>query len=399
MRQLTNGIQPYAWGSADDIAVLLGVEPTGEPQAEMWMGAHPDQPSQVTVDGVATGLGDLIAADPQRELGSDVSDRFDGRLPFLLKLLAAGQPLSLQAHPNAAQALEGFAREQAAGIAVDAPERSFRDQSHKPELICALAEFHALCGFRAVADTRELLDGLGVAGLHPVQELLDAADEREALGESLRFLLDRNDSTRQLAEAVAAACAEDRGPDRWRRERAWGVEIAGQYPGDPGVVTALLLNLVILQPGEALFLGAGNLHAYLRGFGVEIMANSNNVLRGGLTPKHIDVPALLEVVDPVPLSPAEAVQSVATAEPNHFTRYAAPVSEFALERLVVTDGSSHRWDDTNPAIVLCAGGAVTLQTDVGCAAVAPGHSVWVSAADGPVTVSGDGLVFRATVGG
>ncbi|WP_327697088.1 mannose-6-phosphate isomerase, class I [Streptomyces sp. NBC_00459] len=381
MDRLDNTIRPYAWGSTTAIAALLGTEPTGEPQAEMWMGAHPGAPSR-------TGRGTLVEvidADPQGELGAAAVAKFGPRLPFLLKILAAGAPLSLQVHPNLAQAKEGYADEETRGIPVDAGHRNYKDANHKPELICALTEFDGLCGFRDPSQTADLLAGLEVDSLKPYVDLLRAHPEEAALREVLTAVLsaDREDMARTVTEA-ATACA------RLGGDYAPYADIAQHYPGDPGVIAAMLLNHVRLQPGEALFLGAGIPHAYLNGLGVEIMANSDNVLRCGLTPKHVDVPELLRVVrfeasDPGVLRPE------ASADGEEV--YDTPIDEFRLSRYVLPESAPAR-DLTlpTPQILLCTAGSVR----TGDIELAPGQSVFVPAND-KAEVSGPGTIFRATV--
>ncbi|GAB1329293.1 mannose-6-phosphate isomerase, class I [Streptomyces sennicomposti] len=381
MDRLDNTVRPYAWGSTTAIPRLLGVEPTGEPQAEMWMGAHPGAPSR-TARGT---LADLVDAAPERELGAATVAKFGPRLPFLLKLLAAGAPLSLQVHPNLEQAREGYADEERRGVPLDAPHRNYKDANHKPELICALTEFDGLCGFREPAEAAALLAALGVDALKPYVDLLRARPEEAALREVLTAILgaDREETARTVHEA-AAAC------DRLGGDHAPYAAIAHHYPGDPGVLAAMLLNHVRLQPGEALFLGAGVPHAYLDGLGVEIMANSNNVLRCGLTPKHVDVPELLRVVrfeagDPGVLRPEAA--------PDGEEVYETPIDEFRLSRYLLAPGAAPR-DLTlgAPQILLCTAGAV----EAGEHRLTPGQSVFVPAEDKAV-VSGEGTVFRATV--
>ncbi|MFI6340171.1 mannose-6-phosphate isomerase, class I [Streptomyces sp. NPDC050535] len=381
MDRLDNTIRPYAWGSATAIPRLLGVEPTGEPQAEMWMGAHPGAPSR-TERGPLT---EVIDEDPEKELGRAAVARFGPRLPFLLKILAAGAPLSLQVHPNLEQAREGYEDEEQRGIPVDAPHRNYKDANHKPELICALTEFDGLCGFRAPDETAELLAGLDVDSLKPYVDLLRAHPEEAALREVLTALLtaDRADMARTVTE-TATACA------RLGGSYAPYADLAHHYPGDPGVIAAMLLNHVQLQPGEALFLGAGVPHAYLNGLGVEIMANSDNVLRCGLTPKHVDVPELLRVVrfeasDPGVLRPEAA--------PDGEEVYATPIDEFRLSRHVLPQDAPPR-DLTaeTPQILLCTAGSVRADGNT----LGPGRSVFVPAGE-KVEVSGPGTIFRATV--
>ncbi|MCX5558177.1 mannose-6-phosphate isomerase, class I [Streptomyces sp. NBC_00038] len=381
MDRLDNTIRPYAWGSTTAIPRLLGVEPTGEPQAEMWMGAHPGAPSR-TERGPLT---EVIAEDPEKELGPAAVAKFGPRLPFLLKILAAGAPLSLQVHPNLEQAREGYEDEESRGIPVDAPHRNYKDANHKPELICALTEFDGLCGFRAPDEAAELLAGLDVDSLKPYVDLLHAHPEEAALREVLTALLtaDPDDMAHTVREA-ATACT------RLGGSYAPYADIAHHYPGDPGVIAAMLLNYVQLQPGEALFLGAGIPHAYLNGLGVEIMANSDNVLRCGLTPKHVDVPELLRVVrfeasDPGVLRPE--------ASPDGEEVYATPIDEFRLSRFVLPqDAAPHDLTAATPQILLCTAGSVRADGST----LGPGESVFVPAGE-KAEVSGPGTIFRATV--
>ncbi|MEW2563618.1 mannose-6-phosphate isomerase, class I [Streptomyces griseorubiginosus] len=381
MDRLDNTIRPYAWGSPTAIPELLGLEPTGEPQAEMWMGAHPGAPSR-TDRGT---LVEVIDADPARELGEAAVAKFGPRLPFLLKILAAGAPLSLQVHPDLAQAKEGYEDEERRGIPVDAGHRNYKDANHKPELICALTEFDGLCGFREPARAAELLEALGVDSLKPYVDLLHAHPEEAALREVLTAILtaDREEMAHTVTEA-AAACA------RLGGDHAPYAAIAHYYPGDPGVIAAMLLNHVRLQPGEALFLGAGIPHAYLNGLGVEIMANSDNVLRCGLTPKHVDVPELLRIVrfeaaDPGVLRPE--------ASPDGEEVYETPIDEFRLSRYVLPEGAAPQdLTRSTPQILLCTAGSVR----AGEHELRPGRSVFVPAGE-KAEVSGTGTVFRATV--
>ncbi|WP_030912630.1 mannose-6-phosphate isomerase, class I [Streptomyces sp. NRRL F-5126] len=391
MDRLSSPVRPYAWGSTTAIPELLGTEPTGEPQAEVWMGAHPGDPSRVTrtaPDGTPReqSLADVIAADPEHELGAAAVAKFGPRLPFLLKLLAAGSPLSLQVHPDLAQAREGFADEERRGVPLGAPERNYKDANHKPELICALTPFEGLCGFRPVADAAATLEALDVDSLKPYVDLLRARPEEAALREVLTAVL-TGDPAATAATVTAAAEAAQRlgGP------YATYASIARHYPGDPGVIAAMLLNSVTLRPGEAMFLAAGVPHAYLSGLGVEIMANSDNVLRCGLTPKHIDVPELLRIVrfeaaDPGVLRPAPDAEGAEV--------YATGIDEFRLSRYVLAPGGASR-DLTAPSapqILLCTSGT----SQANDLELRPGDAVFVRAGE-KTELSGEGTVFRATV--
>ncbi len=392
-------VQRYAWGSVTALPRIMGVPPTGDPQAELWLGAHPRAPSVLHRDGMNRPLDRVIAADPVGELGSDTAGTFGGELPFLLKILAVAQPLSLQAHPTRSRAEAGHATEDARGIPLTAPHRLYRDRNHKPELICALEPFTALCGFRQPTTTAALLESLEVPGLSPVIELLNAGEIQAAL----RWLLELppGDGS-ELAHRVVAACAR---PGSFPGERRWAVRIGEQHPGDIGVAIALMLNPVHLDPGQALYLGAGSLHIYLHGVAVEIMASSDNVLRGGLTVKHVDTAALMEVVDCHP----DRAPVMVPEGPVHTFR--PPVRDFSLTRMEVTEtvvcqpgrSSSNsittRMEVTEtvvcqpvgPEILLCASGRVVAAGHE----VAGGAAIWLPAGTGEYEVAGTGLVFRA----
>ncbi|GAB3450024.1 mannose-6-phosphate isomerase, class I [Streptomonospora sediminis] len=391
MHRLINQIRPYPWGAKTAIPRLLGVEPDGRPQAELWLGAHYGAPSTVVTPGGPSSFDDVIAGAPTEMLGERTVERFGKRLPFLLKVLAAEEPLSLQVHPDAVRARSGFAAEQAAGIPVGAPHRNYRDPFPKPELVLALEPFEALCGFRDPVAARADLDGLASELAEVLRGDLAAADPHAALRSALTRLLTLPDNGR--AELVAEFVAE------WKRLGSGAhhdtlVELAERYPGDPGAVAALLLNRVTLHPGEALFLPAGNVHAYLRGVAVEVMASSDNVLRAGLTGKHVDTAELLAVVDfsvlPIPF--AGPVRSGGRAE------YRPGVPDFAL----ATAGPgpiSTRLEGGAPSVVLALDGSADLVAESGeVLALGRGESVFVPAGCGRVKVRGHGHLVVATVG-
>jgi mannose-6-phosphate isomerase len=384
---ITNIPRDYAWGSPSAIAELLGRQPTGRPEAELWLGAHPGSPSVVVnpavVDGAAT-LADWIAAEPDRALGQ-------GRrhLPFLMKVLAADSPLSIQAHPTPEQAREGFDRENRAGVPLQASERNYKDPFPKPEIIYALSEtFDALCGFRpldeALADL-DLLDA-GSGRLSALREHL-----RDSLETTVAWLFDGGDGARSAIAAVSRAAAESASAGV-SPSVATVAALAELYPGDPGVVVALLLNRVSLRRGEALFLPAGNIHAYLGGLGIELMAPSDNVLRGGLTPKHVDVPELLRVLDfdPLPLPylrPAEVGPGVSRFDPEGVG--------FAL--LHVVPGETGAVVSLGgPSIVLVTEGELHLKGQDGNVRLARGESVYVTPDEWRLAVTGQGEAFVAT---
>jgi mannose-6-phosphate isomerase len=393
---LENVIQPYAWGSRTAIAALMGrPTPSPTPEAELWMGAHPGAPSRVKAGGAAATLLEAIRQAPERELGEAITRRFGAELPFLLKVLAAGTPLSLQTHPSLSQAREGFARENAQGIPLSASHRNYKDANHKPELICALTPFDALCGFRCADETLALFEALAVPALEPLlRPLRESVDAKGVRGMFEALMTLPQGERGALVGATVAACAKGAsGP--YARELGWAVRLGELYPGDPGVLGALMLNLVRLEPGEAIYLPAGNLHAYLEGVGVEIMANSDNVLRGGCTPKHVDVPELLRVLDfrCAPIPPMRARPAS-----NGEEVYETPTEEFRLSRIPLTGGTAVRPERRGAEILLCIEGHARLTSGGGTLEVPRGGSAFVSASDGAYALEGEGVVFRATAG-
>ncbi|TSD97353.1 mannose-6-phosphate isomerase, class I [Skermania sp. ID1734] len=410
MRRLEGVVRNYAWGSRTALAELCGRQvPSPHPEAELWFGAHPADPALLVLDGQRRSLLEALHADPETELGGKVVRQFGTRLPFLLKILAAEEPLSLQAHPSAAQAREGFERENRARIPIDSPVRNYRDDSHKPELVVALEPFEALAGFRDPRVTIELLQALEVAALDKYASLLIEQPNaiglrtlfttwitlpQPVLGALLPEVLDG--CVRYLANhSRCAGCDRRFGP-----EVRSALELAETYPGDAGILAALLLNRVTLEPGEGLYLDAGNLHAYLRGVAVEIMANSDNVLRGGLTPKHVDVPELLRVLDFTPVD-VPVLRPVPYGA-DGVVRYRTPAPEFALLRVdlsAATGPVSVAVD--GPAIALCTAADVQIRCGGEELILRPGAAGWVSAADPEITVSTtaeSAQLFCASVG-
>lgn len=392
MHRLTNQVRPYAWGARAAIPRLLGTEPDGTPQAELWLGAHHGAPSTAHCLDGSKSLPDLIARDPDRVLGPETAERFGARLPYLLKYLAAEAPLSLQVHPDAARARSGYEAEESAGIPVDAPHRNYRDPHHKPELLLALEPFDALCGFREPAATHADLVGLGSDLAVRLCEDLSHPDTHTALRAALTRLLSLPDvdRCRMIDEFVAEWVERDR-PCAHAEIVA---DLAARYPGDPGAIAALLLNRLTLWPGQALFLPAGNLHAYLQGTAVEVMASSDNVLRAGLTGKHVDAPELLDVVDfsvlPIPYARPDFLDGRREFRP------AAP--EFALHEIGPGRVTAHL-PGNGPTVILVLRGDVELVAEVGeGVTLRRGESVFVQADSGPIKVEGHGHVIATTVG-
>ncbi|PPL20185.1 mannose-6-phosphate isomerase, class I [Microterricola pindariensis] len=407
---ITSSPRDYAWGSTSAIAGLLGRRPSGLPEAELWLGAHPGSPSTLLgEDAPAATLADWVAADPDAVLGADAIAEHGPRLPFLLKVLAAAAPLSLQAHPSPAQALAGFARENAAGIRLDAPERNYKDAFHKPELIVALSErFEALCGFRAPAEVRAILAALRAADAEsaapdpaPLQGLEARLSGPDGLRSTVQWLLgadavEAGEVARLVERVLALAASDTLAGGEFAREFATVRGVADAYPGDPGIVLTLLLNRVTLRPGEALYLPAGNIHAYLDGLGIELMAASDNVLRGGLTPKHIDVDELLDVLSfepvPVPLMVPENPHPGALV-------YRPDVADFVLHSIERSEGQEPTPVAlAGPAIALCTAGRLQLTGAHGGATLERGESCFITPDEGDLRVGGAGTLFIATVG-
>jgi mannose-6-phosphate isomerase len=379
---LDNPIRGYAWGSRTAIAGIQGrPAPTGQPEAELWIGAHPLVPS--AVGGVP--LTRVIAGDPAGVLGADTVARFGERLPFLLKVLAAAEPLSLQAHPTNEQAAAGFAAEEAAGKPREAADRNYKDPHHKPELLVAVEPFEALCGFRAPSATANLLAGLDVVELAPTIAALRGAEPGAALRDAVTGLMELGEAERKaLVEEVVTAA-------RGRSGYELAVSLGERYPGDVGVVVALLLNHVRLEPGEAVWMPAGNLHAYLHGTGVELMAASDNVLRGGLTPKHVDVPELLRVLRFEVL--ADPVVPAREVAPGVLT-WPAPVDDFALHQVDLAGGQV-RLPGHGPRVVLCLRGEVRVDDGAGELVLTGGQAAFGTAGR-TATVTGMGQIYQAT---
>jgi len=350
---------------------LLGLPPTGRPQAELWVGAHPAAPSFVA----ETSLTDLITDDPVGMLGPRTAARFGPRLPYLLKILAVGRPLSLQVHPTIAQATAGFAAEEASGVPPGDFARMYKDPYHKPEMVCAITRFHGLCGFREPSATADLLESLGVAELRPWIAILRHEPPEQSLRTVLAQMLDAKDLVIRVERSLTSVYAE----------------IARAHPGDPGVLAALLLNHFTLEPGQALYLDAGVPHSYLGGLGIEVMANSDNVLRCGLTGKHVDVPELMRVVDFTPSSPHRVRPE---SGPDGESHYTPPAAEFALIRHGL-NGESHLLPSGLPQALLCVAGEAHLDPDV---TLRPGEAAFLPASAPASKLTGTAVLYRAVPG-
>jgi mannose-6-phosphate isomerase len=393
--RLDNVIQPYAWGSKTAIAQMIGQpNPANQPQAELWLGTHPKGPSMVVAGDDRVSLQQLIDRQPVDILGPYVVGRFGRTLPYLFKVLAAAQPLSIQAHPSKNQAIEGFDRENREGKALDAPDRNYRDANHKPEIICALTPFWGLNGFRSPAEAVDLLAPVCPHDLDDAFQDLKTR-QRHGLKDFFEAMMTLSKDKRKAAaqEVInkAGPLADTSAPYRWM------IDLARAYPADLGILSPALLNLICLEPGQAMYLPAGQLHAYLDGVGIELMANSDNVLRGGLTPKHVDVAELLRVVRfeetainilvPKPVGPAES-------------GYDCPAEEFSLAVIRPPKGRPYVSPTIrNVEMLLCTAGEGSIQ-DGGQGvrlSMKKGDSFLIPAGLQSYSIGGNVIVYKAAV--
>lgn len=423
--RLANPIQEYAWGSDTLIFEIFGWPQTGQPAAEVWLGAHESAPSLVSAGrqssdlpsyyfqaqaqaqaqaeaqvpaqnaprlDTLTPLGTLLRTDPDFMLGRAVTDEYGPRLPYLLKILAAGRPLSLQVHPKPHLARAGFQRENAQEIPLTSALRNYKDASHKPEMLIALTKFEGLCGFRRPQRILELLEPLAGATVLAMKKALTAAPNATGIEQALRLTLalrdvdcsgELSETIESIAEVVRAQC--ERG-ERISRGHLTAIDLAVQYPGDPGALVSLMLNRTSLLPGESVYLGAGQIHAYLGGLGVEVMASSDNVLRAGLTPKRVDVAELMTATD---FAPAAPTRPTLRSVPGGLTQYRSPAAEFAILQGKVV--GTTLVTQSGPRVVLCLSGVLTATAALGESHVlSPGQSLFVPHGAGDLTLITDG---------
>lgn len=386
MQKLINSVQNYAWGSKTALTELYGIaNPDNQPMAELWMGAHPKSSSKVQdAQGHLHSLRDVIEQDKSGLLGNAVAERF-GELPFLFKVLCADQPLSIQVHPNKQASEIGFAKENAAGIPLDAAERNYKDPNHKPELVFALTPFLAMNAFRPFSEIISLLQP--VAGANPAIAHFLQEPGAERLSQLFASLLNMQGDEKSRALAVLKAALNSEQGEPWQTIRV----ISEFYPDDSGLFSPLLLNVVKLNPGEAMFLFAETPHAYLQGVALEVMANSDNVLRAGLTPKYIDIPELVANVKFTPKPASELLtQPVKQAAALEFP---IPVDDFAFSLLDLSTAGTDVAQQS-AAILFCVEGEAVLSKGSEKLVLKPGESAFISAKESPVTVSGIGRLAR-----
>ncbi|RKQ38896.1 mannose-6-phosphate isomerase [Enterobacter sp. R1(2018)] len=385
MQKLINSVQNYAWGSKTALTDLYGVQnPQNLPMAELWMGAHPKSSSKVLVDGQPRALREVIDADQNAALGEAVARRF-GELPFLFKVLCADQPLSIQVHPNKEASEIGFAKENAAGIPLDAAERNYKDPNHKPELVFALTPFLAMNAFREFSEIVSLLQP--VAGAHGAIAHFLQEPGAERLAQLFASLLNMQGEEKSRALAILKAALNGQQGEPWETIRV----ISECYPDDSGLFSPLLLNVVKLQPGEAMFLFAETPHAYLKGVALEVMANSDNVLRAGLTPKYIDIP---ELVANVRFEPKPAGELLTQPQQNGSELdFPIPVADFAFS-LHDLNATPAELAQDSAAIIFCVEGETVLSKGEQQLVLKPGESAFIAANESPVSASGVGRIAR-----
>ncbi|EPG4894293.1 mannose-6-phosphate isomerase [Citrobacter koseri] len=386
MQKLINSVQNYAWGSKTALTELYGIaNPSQQPMAELWMGAHPKSSSRIEgTDGKAVSLRDVIEHDKATLLGESVAKRF-GELPFLFKVLCAAQPLSIQVHPNKHNSEIGFAKENAAGIPMDAAERNYKDPNHKPELVFALTPFLAMNAFREFSEIVSLLQP--VSGAHTAIAHFLQEPNAERLSQLFASLLNMQGDEKSRALAVLKAALNSQQGEPWQTIRV----ISEFYPDDSGLFSPLLLNVVKLNPGEAMFLFAETPHAYLQGVALEVMANSDNVLRAGLTPKYIDIPELVANVKFV----AKPADKLLTTPVKHGAEldFPIPVEDFAFS-LHDLSAQETAISQQSAAILFCVEGEAVLSKGEQRLVLKPGESAFIGADESPVNASGVGRLAR-----
>jgi mannose-6-phosphate isomerase len=382
---LENQIKHYDWGSPDWIPHLLGRDnPEKQPWAELWMGVHEAGPSALEYEGACISLSTLINQDPRRYVGEDTEKAF-GTIPFLFKVLAANRPLSIQVHPTRAQAQAGFERENMMGIPLKAPNRNYKDANHKPEILCALTPFTAMCGFKKSVDIAVGLKAFAAGAPPALGSALDSLckplqdpDENAALSGFLKALFSLSFNARSALSEFAVC--------RPPQAKAYALiaSFARLYPCDPAIIAPLYLNVIELKPGEAVYLPAGVLHAYIEGLGVELMANSDNVLRSGLTSKHIAIDELLRILRFSAFKP-----QILTPQGD---TYQTPSREFALS-VLSGNGECRELPIHGPAIVIVTEGAA----DIDGLTLGQGGSAFIPAdAEAPLTITGTYTLYSAT---
>ncbi|EKO3409730.1 mannose-6-phosphate isomerase, class I [Vibrio fluvialis] len=386
---MKNKIQNYAWGSSDSIEQLFDIaNPNKHPQAEIWMGAHPNGCSEVELNGSSLLLSELIAQDKSRFLSQQTAAQF-GELPYLFKVLAAAQALSVQVHPSKEEAQAGYAKENAAGIEIKAANRNYKDPNHKPELVYAITPYQAMNGFRSISSIIDHFEPLTIECIQPLVEELRNNQHEQGLQQFFTLLLSLTGDAKRQAVAKLLAYAQSH---QSQSIYTLILELAEQYPNDIGLFAPLMLNVLTLQPGEAMYLDARTPHAYLKGTGLEIMANSDNVLRAGLTPKHMDVLELAKCTRFA--EKPESTLLLTPIEQDGALLYPVPVDDFKFA--LYTKPSQTSVTVSSAEIIFPIDEDATLISDEGIeVTIRKGQSVFVPAYTAHYQLSSAGRVARA----
>lgn len=389
--KLKNIIQDYAWGSPDAIPDLLGYKnEEGKPQAELWMGSHRRGSSSICRGSEEISLSEFIKQDPSAVLGNDIASLY-GDLPFLFKVLAAGSPLSIQVHPDKDQAEKGFARENRMSIPPDAYNRNYKDDNHKPEIICAITPFWAMRGFRTINNILRNFLQADLPSFRGEIEQFSKNPDSEGLERFFSKIMSLEGEKKSSFIKELTEKAKTIHTDIFD----WVLRLYKKYPEDPAIAAPLYLNLVKLEPGEALYLAAGELHAYLDGLGMELMASSDNVLRGGLTPKYIDRDELKSILnfsgaDPQVINPFSGQGNISV--------YSTPSGEFELSRIILNRNSSYEIAfDNEVQILFIAEGRVSFSADSSTLSAVKGESVFIPHNAGKWLAEGDAVLYRASI--
>ncbi|WP_298942636.1 mannose-6-phosphate isomerase, class I [uncultured Psychromonas sp.] len=401
--KLDNTIMNSAWGCEKSMTELFGYEnPQNKPMAELWMGAHPKASSLIDSEDGTIALNEYIAAAPQSVLGVSCAERFQNRLPFLFKVLSAKSPLSIQSHPNKQQAEEGWERENALNIPLNAAHRNYKDDNHKPELVFSITEYHALNGFREFDVIIRLFDSVAGDCLSPLLTEFKKNIQPEGLKQFYQSLLTYSDKSKLVAE-VLQACKQQLNHQGLLKEDLSAYQLLlslnDYYPNDIGIISALILNYVVLAPGEAMYLKAGTPHAYLKGTGLELMANSDNVLRGGLTPKHIDIPELMRttVFEAIPFEELKLTPTLTGNHQEHI--YITPANDFQFSILVL-DEAETKIEVNSAEILFVVEGELTIKVlteSTKAKTFTKGESCFVSAECKQYIVKGNAQIARSAV--
>ena len=380
---MKNSIKNYAWGSKTFLSKLMGQEThNATPQAELWMGTHPQGVSEIQKGDEWLSLDKFIFNHPDSALGNTIARQCDNNLPFLFKILAIGKPLSIQVHPDVHQAVSGYERENKHNIPLSASNRNFKDKSPKPELVCALTPLWAMCGFRSYEDIQK--------NFLPIRSNIDLCQPDQTIDDFFYQLLHLDNSHKnKLITAATRYAKSNKDQSHWQ----WVMRLSELFPDDIGVLAPLFLNTICLSPGEGLFLQPGLLHAYLDGNAIEIMCNSDNVIRGGLTTKHIDIETLLEIVstqnvDIHPIQPKMVT-------PNEW-HYSIPINNFSLTRYDILHNHCLKISVNGPEVLLCIKGNIRISQETGNLLLKPGMSAFVSYDAKCYTIDGDGVVYKAS---